>query len=359
VLHVHLILDENPSMTAILGQTGGLLILLGSVLGQQDAAKKAAHLNELSLEVAALQILHDLELTPAQLSALAKLARESAPAAKPRESAKASPGFTAALTSLHGALARGDDNQIGEAREKLDLLMQKEEPELDDGIAVTESARSNAAEAIKILNVRQVGVFLGTLELTDPAELLITALDQVRKLSSSKEVEEEIATVTEEVGWLTSGDDDEAAQKVKQKATALLQKAARLKNDAAFAGQRKSLEKEARAAAGEVDNLDVIGHILEHGMADLLSNPRLEAAIRIQTRVAARGPAARKPRPASDKLPKYGPLPAHSIACSSSSTSGWGTGSQRARRRSRRAKCERPAPSRSAGHWRWSAGIRW
>src|SRR5438132_67911 len=260
---------------------------------QQKAAGKSVNANDLSLEVAALQVLHDLELTPAQLAALSKLARESAPKSESRQPAKTSGEFLTALGGYHGALATGDDNRIADAREKLDTLMLKEQPELDNGINVTEGALGNASDALKILNVRQVGVLLGTLEMTDPAELLISALDQVRNVKNSKDVEDEIASVAEEVGWLVNGYSDEA-DKTKAKASTVLQKAAKLKNDAVFAGQRKTLEKEAREAVGTPDSMEVIGHIAEHGMADLLSNPRLEAAIRIQARLAPRLAAMKK-----------------------------------------------------------------
>src|ERR1700746_3780219 len=103
-----------------------LLVWLGVASAQQPTARKSVNLNDLSLEGAALQTLHDLELTPTQLTALSKLARESAPAGKSRQAAKTSPALAAALTGLHAALSKGDDNQIGEAREKLDELMQKE-----------------------------------------------------------------------------------------------------------------------------------------------------------------------------------------------------------------------------------------
>jgi hypothetical protein len=80
----------------------------------------------------------------------------------------------------------------------------------------------------------------------------------------------------------------------------LLQRAARIKNDAAFAAHRKDFEKEVREIIGDVDNMTVIGNILEHGMAELLSNPRLEAAIRIQSRA----PAVSRPKTTGAKSAK-------------------------------------------------------
>jgi hypothetical protein len=244
-------------------------------------------LNDVSLEIAALQTLHELELTRDQLNALGKLARDCAPEHQERQPPKASAECTKAMNALYAALSRGDDNQIGENREKLDAVMEREDPELDTAIAITDGARGSAADALKLLNVRQTGAFLSTLELTDPVEFMLMAAETIRSLKSSKEMQDEIARVAEEVVWLLHGDDDEAGKKTSDQVKALLAKAGKLKNDAAFASQKRNYEKEAKAIAGEVDNLTVISNILEHGMAELLSNPRLDAGIRIQTRVAA------------------------------------------------------------------------
>jgi hypothetical protein len=258
---------------------------------------KSVNLNDLSLEIAALQTLHDLELIPDQLAALGKLGHDSSAKNDDRQPAKTSSEFAAALSSLHAAYVRGDDNQIGECQEKLDALMEKQEPELDNGVAITEGGRSNAADALKLLNVRQIGSFLAMQEITDPGELLVSAQEQVREIKNAKDLENEIATVAEEVAFLVNGDDDEAAQKTKDKVTKLLQGAAKKRSD------RKALEKAARELVGEVDYKDVLGHILEHGMAELLSNPRLDAAIRIQTRVASRPAPKKAPTPAPAKKP--------------------------------------------------------
>jgi len=276
--------------------TGMLGVMLTSAMPQtpKSAPKPAprANLNDLSMEIAALQTLRDLELSPPQLTGLTKLARESTAKGERREPAKTSPEFAAALANLHAAYVKGDEQQIGECREKLDALTEKQEPELDNGVNITEGALSNAADALKLLNVRQTGSFLATLELTDPAEFLLSAAEQVRDIKNGKDLEQEIATVAEEVAWLLHGTDDDEGQKTKDKVTALLQRAGK----AGAAGNRKAVENEVRQVVGQVDNMEVISHILEHGMAEFLSNPRLEAAIRVQSRIASR-PAAPKKAP--------------------------------------------------------------
>jgi hypothetical protein len=44
-----------------------------------------------------------------------------------RQPAKTSPEFATALTNVHAAYVKGDENQIGGAREKLDTLMEKQD----------------------------------------------------------------------------------------------------------------------------------------------------------------------------------------------------------------------------------------
>jgi len=257
----------------------------------------SANLNDLSMEISALETLHDLDLTPTQLSALSKLAKECAPKGQRREKANASPAVAKALAMLHSALSTGDDGQIGENRQKLDALMQKEEPELDNDIVVTDGARQQASAALALLTVPQLGTFIGSLELTDPVELLMDGVGQVRSLKD-KELEEEIATLADEITWLLAGADDSADTNDQVKT--FLQKGKDIKSDADLAKQKNALEKDAKQIVGDVSNLDVITHIAEKGMAELLSNPRLDAAIRVQTRVSS---SSRRQPPTKAKTP--------------------------------------------------------
>jgi len=275
-----------------------LATLVIVVMAAGDQPSQSQNLNHVSMEVAVLQTLHDLELKSSQLTKLSKLARESAPKGENRVPAKTSAEFAAALTNLHAAYAKGDEQRISECREKLDALIEKQAPELDNSVVITAEAKGNAAEALKLLNARQTGMFLATMELTDPTELLLSAIQQVRQLKKEKEREEEIASVAEEVAWLVHGlDEDEASQKIKEKVTELLQRVGEKKSDDDDASDREVLEEEARQIAADVDNMQIIGHILEHGMAEMLSNPRLEAAIRTQTRLASKPSPAKKTAP--------------------------------------------------------------
>src|SRR3954453_8052668 len=91
-----------------------------------DARPKSAapSLNDLSLEVVALQTLYLFKFTSAQVQALRKVARETAdPDGNPRPAAKASAGYRKALLSLRDALARADDGDlIADLQEEMDDL---------------------------------------------------------------------------------------------------------------------------------------------------------------------------------------------------------------------------------------------
>ena len=258
-----------------------ILVLALPITATQQSG--SSNVNDLSMEITALETLHDLELTPAQLSALSKLAKESASKGEHREAAKASPAVTNAFKAFQAALSKGDDGPIGDCRQKLDAIMEKEQPELDTDINITDAARSNAAAALALLSVRQLATYVGSQELADPAELLVEGIDQLRTLKD-KEREDELTTLADEVTTLISGLDGD--DKTREKVVAFLKKAGDIKGDADLAKQKRSLEKAAKQIVGDTTNLDVIGHIAEKGMAELLSNPRLEAAIRIQSRLA-------------------------------------------------------------------------
>src|SRR5262249_49844730 len=114
---------STPDGSALMKVRACLFMFLAVVLsvGALDTAtsqeSKPSGANDLSMEVAALQTLRDLDLTPAQMAELSNLARQSAPKGQHRESAKTSPEFSKALSALYTALSKGDDKQIGDARE--------------------------------------------------------------------------------------------------------------------------------------------------------------------------------------------------------------------------------------------------
>jgi hypothetical protein len=70
---------------------------------------------------------------------------------------------------------------------------------------------------------------------------------------------------------------------VRDRVTALLDRAHRLK-DEAFKEKREELDKEVDRIVGKLGPTDVHRHFLERTLAELLSNPRLAAAVEARLR---------------------------------------------------------------------------
>jgi hypothetical protein len=247
-----------------------------------DAPKDTAgkdDLNALSLEVAALQLAHQMGLTVDQMEAFAKLAKDAAAKDTSRKPAKVSDKYRKTLQSYHDALVKGDDDRIDDLGEELEDLRDSEDPDLDDRVETTDEARKLAPQALKLLGSRQTAAYLGLYgdDLPDPVEDLLAALDKSHD-PEEKDWKQLRDDTVAEVGWLVAGFDKEAADKASNRAGALLDRARGLK-DEEFKTQRPQLEKEARDLAGEVGPTEVLRHVLERDLADLLANPRLPAAL--------------------------------------------------------------------------------
>jgi hypothetical protein len=236
------------------------VVSLSLAVGANDARED---LNALNLEVAALQQLHQLDLTPAQLEALAKLAKDAAPKTGERKPAKVSDKYRRTLLQY---------------REELEDLRDSEAPTLDDAIDTTDEARKRAPQALKLLGARQTAAYLGLYgdDLPDPVEVLLAALEKSHG-TDEKEWKELRDATAEDVGWLLAGQDAEQVRKVGDKVTALLDRAHGLKN-VEYQAQKADLEKAARELA-DVDPTVVLRHVMQRDLAELLSNPQLTTAI--------------------------------------------------------------------------------
>jgi hypothetical protein len=273
-------------MSLRLGQT---LLLLSAFAGLDMGLPAAADepvkggplsVNELSMEVAALQALFQFDFSKSQLETLRKFAKETAQEVGARQAAKASDDFRTTLATLRDALVKPDDEErIGRLLEHLDSLRDSENPEVDDALEITDEARSRAPEVLKLLSARQVATHLASYgdQMPDPTERLLDALGKVRGLNEKewKKVREE---VSEDVGRLVAGLDVEKAGQIGDKVVQLFIQVRALKDDE-FKTQRPELEKMARQIVGNIGAFDVLRHVVEQALAELLSNPRLAAAV--------------------------------------------------------------------------------
>jgi hypothetical protein len=258
------------------------LVAAGTVAPPLSAAPpRPGDMNDLNLEVTALLTLSHLDLNEDQLKGLAALAKGAAQKPGKRQPAKVSSKYRAALINLHAALATGDDAKINEAKEKLDDQMDDKDTDLDEEYPITDTARQQAAKALLLLNARQLGTYIGSLNLTDPVERLVDGLDELRDVEGADDKKQVAEAIAVEVGRLAGGFDTERARSIQEKVAALLTEATNLK-DGDFKKQKPDLEKQARRLLRDVNPLEVLGHVAENALAELLANPRLEAALRIQ-----------------------------------------------------------------------------
>lgn len=252
----------------------------GRAWGEEPKSGPPATLNQLSLEVSALQILHHLSATPAQLHQLRKLAKDTKFKEMETKPGKGSDKFRTTLLEMHQALLENkNDEHIDKLMEKLDALREEEKPDLEDDLNLTESARRRAPEALRLFGAPQIAAYLSGLieEIGDPQSRLIEALDQVRTLSPDQ-WKEFRANFGDEIGRLVAGLDTEKADKISDEVVQLLIVARSLK-DAEFKAQRLDLEKNALKIVGDLGPFQVLQNVMEHVLASLLSNPRLSAAI--------------------------------------------------------------------------------
>jgi hypothetical protein len=237
-------------------------------------------LNDLSLEVSALQALRLFQITPEQMQKLRRLARDTVDDLGARQPASASDDFRRALVDLRNALAGGaEDDRIGELQKKLDSLSDDEMPDLDDGIEITDAAREQAPRLLQELGARQVAAYIAAFgdDFPDPVEGVLDALRKVRGMKDDewKQLRAELA---EDVGRLAAGLDIDRASRISDQVVQLLIQARALSADE-FKKQKPELEKSARRVLGPAGPLTVIQNTLEVALAELLSNPRLTAAI--------------------------------------------------------------------------------
>lgn len=266
-------------------------ILLGTVLVVALGAPCSAHaqtrdaklsVNDLNKEVAALQVLHYFRFTPEQMKRLQKLAPETADKhSSARAGAKVSEAYRKALESLRLALIKADDDdRIAELEEQVEGLREKEKPSLDDEYEISDEARRRAPEVLRTLFASQVTAYLNTFgeDIPDPTESLLGALNSVRGMKEEqwKELREEIR---DQVGRLAAGVDETKATRVSNEAVQFLIRVRSIKDDKEFQAKRTALEREARQTLGNVSPIDVLRNIAEVGLAELLSNPRLERAL--------------------------------------------------------------------------------
>jgi hypothetical protein len=234
-----------------------------------------ADANLLSMEVKALRILRGLEATPHQLNEIVRTAKTTVGSPGNREPAKASGAYVELLGQMRHALIANDEDKIEKLRTQFDELEAKNPPDLDDEVEITDGAEIEAVRLLTIFSPQQVVAYAQSLEddFPDPVQLILEGLDEGRSLKK-EEWETARTKIADEVGWVVCGAQGEKATKLEEQvATYLDQKHA----EQGKAGNR---EAEIRKLVGSPGPVVVLKNVMEHNLAELLSNPQVVRASR-------------------------------------------------------------------------------
>jgi hypothetical protein len=235
-------------------------------------------INNIHLEVTALETMNHFKLTRHQLEQLRKLATSMTRKAAPARALEVGDEFHKTLAELRDALIGDNEARVAALTAALDELREKENPEFPD-IEITAEARKRTPEVLQGLGARQVMGYLSDFseEFPDPRDKLDEGFDAIRPLNG-KEWEELRDETAGQVAWLIAGLDAVAESRVRQRVVALLNRVHPMK-DEEFSAKQEELSKQVDEIVGKVGPIDVIRHFTERSVAELLSNPRLKAAV--------------------------------------------------------------------------------
>ncbi|HEX4125325.1 MAG TPA: hypothetical protein VHY37_11410 [Tepidisphaeraceae bacterium] len=257
-------------------------MVLAAVAARTDAADVSTGGN-VELQVAALNALHDLSLTPEQLRTLRGLVAPVADPTASEPAAKGSDAYQAALKSLRDAIIAGDAQKAADAEQKVDQLRADEHLDVVTTVPITDSARQKSADALKLLTASQIAGYLGDRgdEVPDAAQTIDDAMDDSRGKSDADyaAIRDEAA---DQVALLMCGlDKTKESDQVRQQVDDLLERAHQL-TDAKYKKQHGELDTQARKLVGDLDAFAALRNWMQREMADLLSNPELPAMIDAQ-----------------------------------------------------------------------------
>jgi hypothetical protein len=232
----------------------------------------------LSYEVQALQTLYLLDLSRPQLEALRQLGKDTADRTPLKSAPAHSEEMRKLLLQLRQAFIADEQERITKLAQRLEEL-RNGNSDFDDQIGLSDDAIERAPIALKLLTPKQAAAYLGSVadDIPDPTGGLLEALEKVRKLPADKVADYRL-DVADEVAQALAGFDSDRAAEINNQAVQLLIIASSYKDDE-FKKHRAELEAKARRIVGSSGPTDVLHNVMEHALAELLSNPELPAAI--------------------------------------------------------------------------------
>jgi hypothetical protein len=265
--------------------------------GEVKAPAKTITINSLSMEVNALQSLHQLQLDKGQLEKLQKWAEESIQKDQQRKPGKASAEYREKMAALRKALQEAKDGDlIARLNDEVDALHKKEKPTVDDRVEITEAARKRVSEAYRLLKVGQIAAYLGQVadSVNDPIDRLQDALEDVRNMNE-EDWQAERNEIADDISRIAVGLDPAKTKKMSTQIAALLARSRGL-SKAEFQKQQADLEAAALKIVGDISPEIVLRHQVELELATLLSNPRTPMACRalLKTTTETKTPPSKK-----------------------------------------------------------------
>jgi hypothetical protein len=267
--------------------------------------KPVQDVNHLSMEVKALRVLRGLQATPAQIAEVARTGKKTGGKRAQREPAKAANSYVDALKELRNNLVANDEEKIEAAREKVEDLEEKESPDIDDTIEISDAAEIEAVRLLNLFSPQQVGAYADNLgdDFPDPVKAIADALDQSRDLKGDewKAMRDDLA---DKISWLVGGLNGEKTLKIEQDVSKYL--------DQKHKDGGKANDAEIRQLMGSPGPIVLLKNVVEHDLAELLSNSQLGVATRaclhghgaaVAAEEEPQAPPARKPR----REPEAGP----------------------------------------------------
>jgi hypothetical protein len=240
--------------------------------------------SELALEINVLRTLYYLQATTEQAETIRKLAKDTAGPAKKRKKSKVSAEYRRLMEEVRDALVEDDEERVETLEDQLEEKSITETPEIDDSVEITDAARKRAPKVLRLLRAHQAAGFFGMHadQIADPGERLQEALAKVRGWKLD-EWQEQRDALGDELGVLVAGVDREKFTKARDAVIDLLARARTMKDDE-YETQRGELEREAKKLTAQLGPTDVLRHFLENALAEMLSNPRLEVALRARAK---------------------------------------------------------------------------
>jgi hypothetical protein len=246
---------------------------------KKDAAedKKVAALMSTVLEVAALELIYDFKLDADQMRAMKAVAATTMSAPRKRDDPGVGDRYLNILRDLHTALIEAvDDPRITTLEGKMADLVDAKGFDIDDEIISTGPATAQAVRFVAMLSPRQLGSYFAANgdNIRDPADVI---LDGLTPEEGQTWAQSRAAAVAECVDVVAAGD---AARKtdLAKKLTDWLEQTHALPPEQ-IASDRKRLRGDLVKLIGPVDSSAVLRRYAERDMAQLLSSPRLVAAI--------------------------------------------------------------------------------